>query len=81
MAKSRMRWAGHFSRMGKRYAYGGFVGRKKKTDHYEDLDVDARIILKCILGIEDSVVWTGFIWLTTGSLACSYEHNNESSVS
>jgi hypothetical protein len=32
-------------------------------DHSEDLEVDVKIILELILG----KVWTGFIWLRTGS--------------
>jgi hypothetical protein len=36
---------------------------------YEDLGVDGRIILKWIVQKYDSVVWTGFIWLS--------EHGNE----
>jgi hypothetical protein len=33
----------------------------------EDLDVGERIILKWILEKQDGVVWTGFIWLRTGT--------------
>jgi hypothetical protein len=39
----------------------------KGRDHVEDLDVDGRIILQCILGTYDGKVWTGFIWLRVGT--------------
>jgi hypothetical protein len=34
-------------------------------DHSEDLGVDAKIILKYILGKYGGKLWTGFIWLKT----------------
>jgi hypothetical protein len=34
-----------------------------EKDHSEDLCVDGRIILECILGKQDRKVWTGCIWL------------------
>jgi hypothetical protein len=36
---------------------------QKERDHYEDLHVGGRIILRWILAKQDGVVWTGFIWL------------------
>jgi hypothetical protein len=36
-------------------------------DHLEDLDIDGKIILECILGKYDVKLWTGFIWLRIGS--------------
>jgi hypothetical protein len=36
----------------------------KGRDHLEDLDIDRRIILKCILGKYGVRMWTRFIWLT-----------------
>jgi hypothetical protein len=36
-------------------------------DHSEDLSVDRKIILKWILGKYDVKVWTGCIWLRTGT--------------
>jgi hypothetical protein len=45
-----------------------FVGRKPEgKDNLEDLDVDGRIILKCILGIYCGKLWTGFIWFRIGT--------------
>jgi hypothetical protein len=38
----------------------------KKREHLEDPDVDARMILKCILK-KDRRAWTGLIWLRTGT--------------
>jgi hypothetical protein len=35
---------------------------QKERDHYEDLYVGERIILKWILERQDVVVWIGFIW-------------------
>jgi hypothetical protein len=37
------------------------------TDHLEDVTVDGRIILKKILKRYDGRVWTGFVWLRTGT--------------
>jgi hypothetical protein len=36
---------------------------QKERNHYEDLDVGERIILKCILNKWVGVAWIGFIWL------------------
>jgi hypothetical protein len=41
------RWAGHVARMGRGARHIGFWSKsQKKTDHYEDLVVGGRIILK-----------------------------------
>jgi hypothetical protein len=48
--------------------YKVLIGKREGKDHWEELDVDGRIILKCIL---EKGVWTGFIWLridTSGRL-------------
>jgi hypothetical protein len=35
----------------------------KGRDHSEELDVDRRILLKCILGKQGLGMWIGIIWL------------------
>jgi hypothetical protein len=55
----RMRWAGHAARMGEKL--NARAKARGKKDHYEDQDVDGRIILK------DGVVGTGLIWLRVGT--------------
>jgi hypothetical protein len=50
MKSRRMRWAGHVACMGRRGMHIGFLWQsQKERDHYEDLDVGGRIILKWIL--------------------------------
>jgi hypothetical protein len=44
----RIKWRGHVASMGRRMNIGFCWERQKKIDHYEDLDVGGRIILKCI---------------------------------
>jgi hypothetical protein len=64
----RMRLAGHVARMGRRGMHIGFWWEsQKERDHYEDLDVGARIILEWILERYDGVVWTGLIWFRIGT--------------
>jgi hypothetical protein len=43
------------------------VGCQKERNHYENLDVGRRTILKWIYEKKDGVVWTGFIWLRIGT--------------
>ena len=46
----RIGWAGHVARMGnKRGAYWVLMVRPEQRDYLEDLDIDGRIILICIL--------------------------------
>jgi len=45
-----------------RGAYGGL----RERDHLEDLGLDGKIILKCILKTWDGKSWTGLIWLRIG---------------
>jgi hypothetical protein len=42
---------------------------RKEGDHYEDLDVCERIILRWILERWGGVVWPGLIWLRIGTSA------------
>jgi hypothetical protein len=37
------------------------------NDHYEDVGIDKRIILKCILKEWDENMWTGYIMLRIGT--------------
>jgi hypothetical protein len=69
MIKSRrMRWAGHVAHMGKTgNVCRILVESQKVRDHWEDLDVGDCIILKCILERYVGMVWTGLIWLRTGT--------------
>jgi hypothetical protein len=39
----------------------------KSRDHSEDLDVYGRIILEFMLGKQGEKLWTGCIWLRTGT--------------
>jgi hypothetical protein len=42
--------------------------RQKERDHWGDLDIGSRIILKFIIEKWDAVVWIGLIWLWTGTI-------------
>jgi hypothetical protein len=45
-----MRWAGHAERRrGRREMHAGWWRNMEEGDHLEDLGVDRKIILKCIL--------------------------------
>jgi hypothetical protein len=47
------------------------VGKLKRRDHCEELSVDGKVILECILGKLGGDFWTGCIWLrieTSGEL-------------
>jgi hypothetical protein len=50
----------------------------KGREHMEDLGVNRKIILQWILGEKGGKMWTGFIWLQTGTNGGSY--SNESYV-
>jgi hypothetical protein len=74
--KSRMRWAGHVARMGKRQVHTGcWWGGLREGDHLGDPGVCERIILKWIFKKRDGV-WTGFSWLRIGEVARSCECSN-----
>jgi hypothetical protein len=55
---------GQAARIGKKRVYIGFWwGKLKERRHLQDLCVDGRIILKCILEKNRDILWTGLIWL------------------
>ena len=68
VTKSRgMRLAVHVARMGeKRGAYRVWWGNLKERGHLEGLDVDRRVILKCILKELAGIIWPELIWLRIG---------------
>ena len=48
-------------------AYRVLVGKPEGKDHLDDLGVDERIIIKCILNKRDGGTWTGLILLGVGT--------------
>ena len=63
----RMRWAGHVARMGEgRGVHGVLMGKPEGKNHWGDLDVDGRIILRWIFG-KWEVLETGWSWLRIGT--------------
>ena len=64
----RMRWAGHVARMEEgRGVHKVLVGKPEGKNHWEDQDVDGRIILRWILRKWEEVVGTGWSWLRIGT--------------
>ena len=62
----RMRWAGHVARMGEGSGvHRVLVGKPEGKNHWGDLDVDGRIILRWIFGKWEGVE-TGWSWLRIG---------------
>jgi hypothetical protein len=60
----RMRCAGHVARMGEgRGVFRVLVGRLERRDHWKDLGVGGRILLRWTLGRQRSMGRTGFGWL------------------
>ena len=45
-------------------------GELRERDHLEDLGVDGRMILKCILKNWDGEAWISFIWLRRRTGCC-----------
>jgi hypothetical protein len=58
----RMRWAGRVARTGEVFT-GFWLGGTKVRDHWEDLVVGGRIILRGTLRTQGSMGRTGFGWL------------------
>jgi hypothetical protein len=64
----RMRWAGNVARMERRGIYIGLWWEgQKERDHDEDSDMGGWIVLRRILGTQDLVVLSGFIWFRAGT--------------
>ena len=62
-----MRWAKHVTRRGSGEVHKGFWwGTPRVKSQLEDLGVEGRIILKCILKKWDGA-WTGLMWLRIGA--------------
>jgi hypothetical protein len=63
-----MRWTGHVVLWGTGEVHTGFCwGDLIERDHFEDLGVDGRIILKWNLKQWDRGEWTGLLWLRIGT--------------
>jgi len=59
---------GHVARVGRGEVRTGFCwGNLRDRDYLENLGLDGRIILKWIFRKWDVGVWTGSIWLRTGT--------------
>jgi len=71
---------GHEWEIRERYT-GFWWGKPKTRDRLEDLGVDGRIALKCILNKQYMSVWSGFIWIRIGNVMWSCERDNEPLVS
>jgi hypothetical protein len=41
------------------------VDKPEGKNHLDDLGIDGKITLQCILKKQDGKVWVGFIWLST----------------
>jgi hypothetical protein len=64
----RMKWAEHVARMGEIInAYNILVGKPEGKTQLEDLGVDGYTILEWVLGKQSGKMWTGCIWLMTGT--------------
>jgi hypothetical protein len=49
----------------------------KEREHMEDLDVEGRMILKCIFKTEGERLWTGFFHIRIETTGKFYERGNE----
>jgi len=62
-----MRWAGHVAHMGEgRGVHRVLVGKPEGKNHWGDLDIDGRIILRWFFGKWEGVE-TGWSWLRIGT--------------
>ena len=50
-----------------KYTYRVLVGKREEMNHLEDVVVDGRIILKCILRVQDGMICIGLICLCRGA--------------
>jgi hypothetical protein len=46
---------------------GFWWGDRRERNHFEDLGVDGRIVLKWIFKKWEGEAWTGLLWLRTGT--------------
>jgi hypothetical protein len=61
------RWVGRVACMKEKALHTRFWWEsRKKRDHYEELDVHGKRVLKLMLNKYDGMVWTGLIWLKIG---------------
>ena len=51
----------------KKSVFEVLVGNVKGRDHYEGMDTDMKMILKCILMKQSGSLWTGFVYLRRGA--------------
>jgi hypothetical protein len=64
----RVSWTEDVARMGEiRNAYSILVGKPEVRNHSEYLDVSGRKILEWMLWQQGGRLWTGCIWLRTGT--------------
>jgi hypothetical protein len=64
-----------------RGVYRVLVRKPGERDHWGNLGVDGRIILRWIFRKGDVEVWTGLTWLRIGTLAGTCDCGNEPSGS
>jgi hypothetical protein len=50
----------------RRGVYRVLVGKPEGRNHWQDLGIDEKIVLKWILKKWDGKAWTGLLWLTKG---------------
>jgi hypothetical protein len=54
---------------------------QKEREHWEDTDIGGMIMLKWIIEKDDGMIWTGLLWLRTGTREGFYEHGIKPSCS